>query len=240
MKKIALLLLLFIGVYATDNIQPLTETWTPYQMETKDGLKGISIDLVKEIQSRIGNSKKIQITPWNKGYDVTLNNSGYALFLTTRSKKREHLFKWVGPVSSVKLVFFKNKKRDDLHINTLEDAKKVQSIVVAKKTIANEKLLELGFKNLEINTLANYSLTKLLENKVDLYPVAYDGFLYKLKKLNLENKIVPVQMKQPIYESKLYIAFNINTDEKVINKWQKSLDDIKNDGTYQKILNRYK
>jgi len=240
MKKIALLLLISSVIHASDNIQPLTETWTPYQMETKDGLKGISIDLVKEIQSRIGNKKNIQITPWNKGYDVTLKNSGYALFLTTRSKKRENLFKWVGPVSSVRLVFFKNKKRKDLHIKTLEDAKKVDSIVVAKKTIANEKLLELGFENLEINTLANYSLTKLLENKVDLYPVAYDGFLYKLKKLNLENQIVPVEMKKPIYESKLYIAFNINTDDKIINKWQKSLDDIKNDGTYHKILNRYK
>jgi len=42
--------------YADDSIQPLTETWTPYQMETDDGLNGISIDLVKEIQSRIGNT----------------------------------------------------------------------------------------------------------------------------------------------------------------------------------------
>merc|ERR1711879_76565 len=91
-----------------DDIQPLTETWTPYQMETKDGLSGISVDLVREIQKRIGNKKEIKVFPWNRGYNLTLEKKGYALFLTTRSKKRENLFKWVGPISSMKLVFFKN------------------------------------------------------------------------------------------------------------------------------------
>ena len=68
MKKIILILVIFIYANASDTIQPLTEIWTPYQMETKNGLTGISIDLVKEIQKRIGNTKKIQLTTWNKGY----------------------------------------------------------------------------------------------------------------------------------------------------------------------------
>lgn len=240
MNKIIFIFLIFVSIYAKDTIQPLTEIWTPYQMETKNGLHGISVDLIKEIQKRIGNTKKIQITTWNRGYDVTLNKKGYALFLTTRSEHREKLFKWVGPTTSMKLVFFKNKNRKDLKISTLEDAKKVDSIVVAKKTIAHEKLLEFGFKNLEINSLANYSFKKLRENKVDLYPVEYYGFRYKLKQLHLENEIVPVVMKNPIYESQLYIAFNINTDDTIIQKWQNALDKIKKDGTYEKILNRYK
>jgi polar amino acid transport system substrate-binding protein len=240
LKIIFFTLFISLYLYASDTIQPLTETWTPYQMETNDGLTGISVDLIKEIQKRIGNNKEIQLTTWNRAYDVTLNQLGYALFLTTRSDKREKLFKWVGPTTSMKLVFFKNKKRTDLQILTLDDAKKVNSIVVAKQTIATEKLKEYGFKNLEINTLSNYSFAKLRENKIDLYPVEYHAFMYKLKNLHLEDQIVPVKMKKPIYEAKLYIAFNINTDEKIIKTWQNALDDIKKDGTYDKILNRYK
>jgi len=239
-KNILFIIIFSYCTYASDTIQPLTEIWTPYQMETKKGLNGISIDLVKEIQKRIGNTKEIEVTTWNRGYDVTLAKTGYALFLTTRSQKREKLFKWVGPISSMKLVFFKNKKRKDLNILTLDDAKKVKSIVVAKKTIANEKLSEYGFQNLEVNSLANYSFKKLRENKVDLYPVEYHGFMYKLKKLGLESEIVPVKMKEAIYESQLYIAFNINTKEAVIKTWQTALDSIKEDGTYEKILHRYK
>ena len=240
MKNLLFVFLISLCVYGSDNIKLLTETWTPYQMETKNGINGISIDLVKEIQKRIGNTQEIQVTTWNRGYDITLKKKGYALFLTTRSEKREKLFKWVGPISSMKLVFFKNKKRDDLEILTLDDAKKVKSIVVAKKTIANEVLSDYGFKNLEVNSLASYSFKKLQENKVDLYPVEYHGFMYKLKKLHLEKTVVPVKMEEPIFESQLYIAFNINTEDKIIKTWQSALDEIKKDGTYQKILNNYK
>ncbi len=240
MKNILYIFIITLSVFATDGIQPLTETWTPYQMETKNGLTGISVDLIKEIQKRVGNTKEIKVFPWKRGYDITLNKKGYALFLTTKSKKREDLFKWVGPISSMRLVFFKNASRKDLKINSLKDAKKVDSIAVAQKTISHEKLTEYKFQNLKVNALANYSLTKLKENKVDLYPVEYHAFMYKLKKMGLDKKIIPVNMKEAIYESKLYIAFNKQTDNTIINKWQKVLDEIKSDGTYKQILNKYK
>ncbi|MEA3512254.1 MAG: transporter substrate-binding domain-containing protein [Campylobacterota bacterium] len=240
LKSLLFSLFVYSNIFALDEIQPLTERWTPYQIEKEDGLSGISVDLVKEIQKRIGNTKEIKVFSWNRGYNITLKKEGYALFLTTRSQKREELFKWVGPISSMKLVFFKNAFRKDLQINSLEDAKKVKSIVVAQKTISHEKLLEYGFENLEVNSLANYSLKKLQENKTDLYPVEYHAFTYKLKEMGLAHKIVPVKMKEPIYESQLYIAFNKNTDDKIISKWQKALDNIKEDGTYEDILNKYK
>ena len=223
-----------------DEIQPLTEEWEPYQIETKDGLKGIGIDLIKEIQKRVNNKKEIKVFPWKRSYNITLNKKGYALFLTTKSQKRENLFKWVGPITSMKITFFKNAQRKDLKINSLEDAKKVSSIIVAEDTVSKETLLKLGFKNLETNTIANGSFYKILENKVDLYPVEYNSFLYKLKKMRLEDKIIPVKMKKPILESSLYIAFNKNTNDKIVNKWQKALDEIKSDGTYKKIVERYR
>ena len=239
MKQIFLLLIFIKFLYSSDQIQPLTEQWIPYQMETKDGLKGISIDLVKEIQKRIGNTKEIKVFPWKRGYNITLEKEGYALFLTTKSKKREPLFKWVGPISSMKIAFFKNSFRTDLNINSIEDAKKVSSIIVADNTIAHEILNKMNFKNLHVNTLANNSFAQLLGNKVDLYPVEYNAFLYKLKKLNLEKEIIPVKMK-PFFESKLYIAFNKNTDNKTIKLWQDTLDSIKGDGTYKKIVEKYR
>jgi polar amino acid transport system substrate-binding protein len=241
MKSIILsILLLSTSLFSKDDIQPLTEAWTPYQIETTNGLKGISIDLIKQIQKRIGNTKDIKVFPWKRSYNITLRKKGYALFLTTRSEEREHLFKWVGPIASMKLVFFKNASRNDLDIKNLDDAKKVRSVVVAEDTIAYQKLKKFGFKNLEINTLASHSFTKLKKNKTDLYPVEYNAFVYKLKQMQLSKKFIPVKMKKPIFESKLYIAFNKDTKDNVIKKWQKALDEIKNDGTYQKILDSYK
>lgn len=240
MHPLFLVLILTLSLYAKDTIQPLTEPWMPYQMETEEGLEGISVDLVKEIQKRIGNSEKIKVFPWSRGYNLTLRKPGFALFLTTRSKKREDLFKWVGPISSMKLVFFKNASREDLEINSFEDAKSVDSIAVAADTISHQKLVELGFTNLHVNKLASYSLNKLKENKADLYPTEYYSILYELKKKNLQDKIVAVKMQKPIMESHLYIAFNKETSDDIIARWQNALDEIKKDGTYQEILKRYR
>jgi polar amino acid transport system substrate-binding protein len=37
----------------------------------------------------------------------------------------------------------------------------------------------------------------------------------------------------------LFFAFNKNTDEEIIKKWQKALDVIKSNGVYDKIINKY-
>lgn len=236
--KLFLCCLFVLNLYSNDNIKLITETWTPYQILNGNELSGISVDIVKEIQKRVGNSNKIKVYPWSRGYNITLNKKGYALFLTTKTEKRKNLFKWVGPIANVDIVFFKNKK-NNLLINNIEDAKKVKSIVVAKKSYQHQVLKKMGFNNLEVNEFANFSLIKLLNNKIDLYPTDYNTMLYKMKQEKI-NGLELVNLKKPIHESKLYIAFNNQTNKQIIKKWQKALDNIKKDGTYKKILDLYK
>ncbi len=38
----------------------------------------------------------------------------------------------------------------------------------------------------------------------------------------------------------LYIAFSKNTPDDEVKKWQAALDELKKDGTYQKIVDKYK
>ena len=239
MKFLFVLILFITNILFSKDIHLLTEPRPPFQIETKNGLAGIGADLIKEIQKKVGNKKDITVFPWKRSYYLTMNKKGYALFLTTRSKEREKLFKWVGPISSINLKFFKNASREDLQINSLDDARKVSSIILEEDTISTQILKKLEFKNLDINSISNYVFDKLIENKADLYISDEISFRYRLKLLNLENKIVPVKMK-PFYSAKLYIAFNKDTDDKTIQKWQKALDEIKKDGTYLKILERYK
>ena len=43
--------------------------------------------------------------------------------MTVRSGKREGLFKWVGPLAPRKMWLYKLKKRKDINVKTLEDAR---------------------------------------------------------------------------------------------------------------------
>lgn len=240
MKNIILIGILGLSL-AQAQIKLVTETWPPYQIQEKDGTQtGISIDIVKEMQKRVGHTDKIKFYPWNRGYNMTLKQENYALFLTTRTELREELFKWVGPISNYELKFFKhidNKKVYD----SIESLKSASSIAVTTNDVVHQELERLGFKNLQVKTggSSSINLHKIVKKKAEIWPSSYFGALHRIKSENYQNKIVmtkaPTLIKKP-----LNLAFNIKTSDEIIKKWQKALDDMKSDGTYDSILKKYK
>ena len=240
MKKILLISLLLITIVNGEQIKLLTEEYPPFQMTIDGKLTGISIEIVNEIQKRVGNTEKIRVFPWNRGYNITLNKKGYALFTTTRTTKREKLFKCVGPISSLKFVLFKLKNNTKKY-TTMEDTKNAKSIAVTNNYASHNLLVAEGFKNLNINPSgdAQLNLQKLLNNKVDLWSIGNYAGYGLIKKFNLEDKVVEIKAP-PIGEFPYSIAFNIDTPDSTISKWQRALDDLKADGTYQKIIKKYK
>jgi polar amino acid transport system substrate-binding protein len=230
----------FLTSIFADNIQPLTENVEPWQIKDTNGLSGIGVEIIQEIQKKINNKKKILVLPWNRIYNMALKKEGFAIFSTSRSKKREKLFKWVGPLYLNQLAVYKhidNKKT----YKTLDDARKAQFLAVTKNDISEQYLSSKNFDNLLVSFDKNNQLNiqKVLEKKAELIPSGEISTEYKIKKLGLENKIIKTKIP-PFYKNELYIAFNINTSDEVITRWQKALDEIKADGTYNKILKKYK
>jgi len=209
-------------------------------METGGEVTGICIDIVKEMQKRIGNDREIKIFPWNRAYNMTLKKEGFALFSTARSEEREALFKWVGPLVPLKFVMY--KRTDDPKIyRSLSDAKAARAIAVTKNDVSEQFLHKEGFQNLqvEIGKSGEDNIQRVLSGKAQLYSRGYISGQYLIKKLHLETKLVMTQM-EPLFESSLNIAFNINTPDEVIVLWQTTLDEIRSDGTYDQILNHYR
>jgi len=239
-KKILAGLLVVANIANAGDIKPITEEWAPYQMKIDGMLTGISVDIVREIQKRIGNKQKIKIFPWNRGYNMTLKRQGYALFTAARTKDREKLFKWVGPLTQLKLVMFKLKLNKTIY-KTAQDMKNAKSIAVTKNDAAQQILASQGYKNLQIKTGGSnqINLKKILNKKAELWPTGYYGGYYRIKQLGVQDKMTVVQAP-PFLELPLAIAFNKKTPDEIINKWQKALDNIKADGTYDKILKKYK
>ena len=239
-KIILICFYLFTYSLSADKIKLLTEEYMPFQMITDGKLTGISIEIVQEIQKKVGNNEKIRLYPWNRGYNLTLKKEGYALFLTTRTKKREKLFKWVGPIINYDVLFFKLKSNTKKY-HTLTDAKKAKSIGVDKNDVKEQFLIENNFKNLQYKISGNKqsNLEKLVNNQIELWPSGHKSALYMIKKYKLQNKVVATKI--PLFvQASLNIAFNKNTPEFIIKKWQRALDDIKKDEVYSKILNKYK
>tara|TARA_B100000959_G_scaffold287292_1_gene370865 strand:- start:2347 stop:3093 length:747 start_codon:yes stop_codon:yes gene_type:complete len=213
----------------------LTEEFPPYNY-TRDGkVTGLSTEIVREILKRIDHPDNIKVHSWALAYKIIQKKDNVVLYSTVRSKGRENLFKWVGPISISNLVFFA-KKGSGILMKSYDDARKVKSIGVYRLDHAELFLKEKGFNNLDIVLDPGLNPRKLAAGRLSLWMINGKVGVFLAKEAGVLDKI------EKVYEIKtdaLYLAFSKTIPDAVIDKWQKTLDGIKSDGTYDKILTKY-
>ncbi len=238
--KVIFALAILSSLIKADDIKLMTEIFSPYQFkDSMDGhLIGISTEIVQAIQKEIGDESNIKLYPWVRGNKILDKKKNSALFSMMRTSSREDKYKWVGPLDKMEMVFFK-KKGSNITLTSLEDARKVKSIGVTKKVANYEILHAKGFKNLDVvGGSDDKNIKKLLKGRIDLWPYVKAAGLYNAKKLGQEGMIVPIP-NVVLAKGDLYIAFNKQTDDSIINKWQNALDKLVKNGTVAKIKARY-
>lgn len=234
-----------VPVFAIDSnkdtpIKLMTELFPPFQYRHKGKTIGISTDIVKAIQKELSTHHKIDIYPWLEAKKILDSTENTALFSMLRTPEREHQYKWVGPLSTMKMVFFK-KKGSDVSLNSLDDAKKINKIGVTEGVANFEMLSNQGFKNLEVLTGAvdEINIQKLVDGEIDLWPTLLMAGLYNASLSGLYGEIEPIK-NVVAFKGDLYIAFNKQTSDEVINSWQNALDKLKQEKTIEHIVHRYK
>lgn len=210
-----------------------TEEFAPFNFKiSDDSIGGQSTKIIYEIMKRLEVKYDIALKPWSVGYESTLKNGNTAIFSTFRTEERENLFKWVGPIGADEYMFF-GLKEIYFNIRSLEEAKKISAIGVVKDDARYQLLKQDGFTNLVLYE-DDIQAYKGLKNKIiDLVVGSIKTMPFMAKKAELDPTLL--QKVYSIKKTPLYIAFNKNTDENIIKEWQITLDEMKQDGTYQKI-----
>ncbi|MBU8849851.1 MAG: ABC transporter substrate-binding protein [Desulfobacterales bacterium] len=206
---------------------------------TEDGkVTGFAVEIMREAMKRLKVSYNIKPLPWKRGYKYILEEPDAVLFTVTRTTHRENLFKWAGPIITSQLVFFA-EKGSKIDITTLEDAKKVDKIGLVQGYSVEKYLRQHGFTN--IDTVSGSEKTnplKLMNGRITLWATVDLVGIYnaKLQGIDPEDmEIVHVIIK----DQHKYIAFSKQVPDEIVQKWQNVLDDIKQDGTYEKILGKW-
>ena len=125
--------------HSVDDLYIGTEDYPPYNLKENGKLQGISIDLMDLMLRKLDSRQthdNISILPWARGYFYLKERKYTCLFSTFRTKKREKLFKWVGPISSTTISLIARKDKN----NSLSDIMKYQVGVVREDV--GEQLIE--------------------------------------------------------------------------------------------------
>ena len=225
-----------INIYTTEE-PPLNFTDNKNKnLALGDDVTGFTSDIVKEIIKRNNYNAQISLIPWARAYNYTLHQKNTFIYSMARTKMREKLFKWVGPIVLKKAILFQNRN-SNYNIKSLNDAKKVDSIGIILEDSKHQYLKKNGFDNL-VNT--NYfvkGMKLLINNRISLWAQTDFDSPIIAKRANLDiNQIYPALVISKLY---IYIGVSKNTSDELVQTWQKTLDEIKLDGTFEKLANKW-
>ena len=246
MKVLLILTFFIINVFAVQEqrIKMYTEHYPPHNMKTAGELTGISVEVLDEMFKQMKSkqtTKEVKLTNWSRAYSVAQKVPNSMVFSTTRTKSRENLFKWVGPIVKTRVGVIAPKNKN-IVINNITDFNKYK-IGAVLKDVGEILLLERGVNKKNIQYVngedaINLSFTKMEKGRIDMFAYGLGAAFANAKKEGFD--ISKYEVIYTLAEAELYFAFNEKTDNEIINKWQASLDAIKKDNRYSSIIKKYK
>jgi polar amino acid transport system substrate-binding protein len=231
-----LLILLLPAVVEAQRLTIISENNPPFNFIKHDALTGSSMEIVREMLRRMSQDDTIQILTWARGYNLALTQPNVILFSTARTTERENLFNWVGPLYRVRFGFYA-KKGSGLRLKTLDDARKVTAIATYKNDVREQLLKAQGFTNLDSSKSPTSNLKKLVSGRVDLWLFSSLG----VKRVANQNGIDPdeLELVLPFKDYYSYIAISKGTPQAVVKKWRTVFNEIRQDGSFEKITKQW-
>lgn len=231
-----------IPAQAVETIKVLTEEYPPLNFTENGKITGLGTEVVQAVLKEVNIEGQFQSMPWARAYETTQSTENVLIYSINRSKEREKLFKWIGPITPSEYYLFSLKSRG-LLLDNLEAAKSLQTGTV-NQAIGEQFLLSRGFeigRNLQSTAKYELSYEKLKMGRVDLWVMNEFGAYYIARQTG-DDPAKTLQKSLRIVElssSGNYMAFGLKTPDALVERLRKGLETIKKNGTYDALQKKW-
>lgn len=202
-------------------LQVVTEEWLPYNYTDEQGnIIGRATNKVKSVLDDAGLDYEIRVYPWLRAMKLATEQPNTLIYSIFRTPERENLFHWVCPLlEPIREYLFKLKSRTDIHVVSVDDAKKYITAIV-RGSVGYNFLLEQGFKaggNLDVSADPLNIPKKLVAGRVDLVMTTEFTLSESLKLVGASYELVERLIEVRAIDSRrACMAFSLNTDPQII------------------------
>lgn len=198
------------------------------------GRRAYYVEVVMAMMAEADAISPIQEVSLNRGFFLLQNEPNYAFFNLIKNDARAPLYKWVGPIAVFPTYYYELASRPT-GVRTIEDTKKVQAICALKGNNLVRLLTNMGHSNI-LEAPNNETCARMLRfGRVSLITGSEYPWFSGDPELSRLFTRTPVTLS--IDEG--FIAFSKSVPDDVIATWQRALDSIKADGTYDNVRNRF-
>lgn len=247
LPAIILAAVLFIGLAGHAHAQEFTAATNmvpPLKYIQNGKLKGVISEILQELLKRTGNSlsPEIKTGPLTQSYAMVRDTPDMLLPGLAITPQRKPEFKWVGPIYTSRFGLI-GKKSKQLSISTIADAKQY-SITSVAQSAPEKLLLQAGYPAEQVvSSPGTEDAVRLLEeDKVDMLCFAISPAFHVMLLSGIDPHKYEILLELKTMD--LYIAFNKETDDAIINALQSALEEIRHPGpdgvsVYETIVRKY-
>lgn len=233
-------LLLTCSAFAADlsQIRYITEEYPPFNFRDGNQLDGMSLALLREIWRRTGTQRQpIELLPWARGYHELKLYPNTVLFAVARTQNREKQFKWACPIIKTRYVLFAQKSENI--VITSPSELNLFTIGTIRADVGEQELLSLMEE--PINILSNVTMRPNLDlmDKGRVHLIAYDELAAPKMFREFGRNPDDFETVYTIADSLTCFAFNLDTNDTVVETFQKQLTDITQEPLYQQLQTTY-
>lgn len=253
MKKLAITLygLLFLTILPAqaDTLRIVTLFSPPIAYEREKNVHGLGADLVREGLARIGHEAAITIMPWKRAVFMARFGEADAIFYLVKNTEREQWFHYPEEhlINETTVLLKRAKER----INITTDRHNYPNIRLGigrgyyygpkLKSFLNDST----FESVEEATTIETNFVKLLEKRIDVFladQILAEYFIRKRASKGHVDFVANEEGTPLILDSvKSYLAFSKETmPRKMADDFSRALREMKEDGTYDRIINKYR
>jgi polar amino acid transport system substrate-binding protein len=216
-------------------ISYLAEVYRPFIYVDKGKPAGLAVDLLKLIWQEMDVPEQpIQVMPWPRIYDSGQWDRQVAIFSVYRTKARENIFKWVGPIAKGRQGLFCLRSRD-LKLCSLDGMAGLK-IASLRDTASTSKVLQAGIVP-TYAAHAEHAVQLLRTGRVDAVAMDESRFRHTIADMGLSAKDFETALILSV--DGLYYAFSTDTDDALIDRFQRALDAVTSRPAYQALLKSY-
>ncbi|MCX4025353.1 transporter substrate-binding domain-containing protein [Endozoicomonas sp. SM1973] len=200
-------------------------------------VSGFATDIVREILILTDNTTApIVLLPWARAYQYTLHGENVFLFSMGRTKQREQLFQWIGPLAEKKAVLYSTQQAQ-ITINSLDDAKAVSNIATVIDDSKEQFLKSQGFTNLSSSPRWSQAVQKLFINRAALLVQTDLDIPFIIREAGYSiDAIKPVY---ELYKFQLFIGTSQKTSPQLVKRWQLALGTLKKNGRFKALIKKW-
>lgn len=229
-----------------ESLAYLTENFPPYNYGQTGSLNGVAVEVLEILFEELNidlTRTDIVLTDWYNAYERVQNEEGTVLFSMVRNDDRESLFKWLGPIAPHKEVIVA-RAGSGVKILTDEDLNQYTIGVIRgypSYGLLRDKGVDPGHI-IEYNTI-NELFEALISDEIRC--ISYSEQAIQLILGGMGENPADYQTAYTVQVDQLYFAFNLSVSNALIDLFQETLDEFKNDkeadgsSTIEKILHNY-